>query len=148
MNAYWLSNRQSNDKHVFQENRIATNRGRSDILRQKWTFFHNGTFQAWTPYVRENSKCKASLSLIFLFKGGGWNKKLTWFSHLLVFFLTMNKQRKRLSFLWFTTIAKPFTFLFLPFHAFFLAFLIIPPWFMVPQPIPQASQGHPWVLLI
>ena len=31
---------------------------------------------------------------------------------------------------------------------FFLAFLIIPSWFMVPQPIPQASQGHPWVLFI
>ena len=45
-------------------------------------------------------------------------------------------------------IAKPFTFLFLPFHAFFLAFLIIPSWFMVPQPIPQASQGNPWVLFI
>ena len=44
---------------------------------------------------RENSKCEASLSLIFLFKGGGWNKKLTWLSHLLVFFLTKSKQQKR-----------------------------------------------------
>lgn len=147
MNAYWLSKRQSNDKHVFQENRIATNRGRSDILRQKWTFFHNGTFQAWTPYVRENSKCEASLSLIFLFKGGGWNKKLD----LVVTSLSIlfNQEQTAEEIVSCDSLPLPnLTFLSLPLHAFFLAFLIISPWFMVPQPIPQASQGHPWVLLI
>ena len=97
MNAYWLSKRQSNDQHVFQENRIAKNWGRSDILRQKWTFFHNGTIQAWTPYVRENSKCEASLSLVFLFKEGGWNKKLTWFSHLSIFFNQEQTAEERVS---------------------------------------------------
>lgn len=97
MNAYWLSKRQSNDQHVFQENRTAKNWGRSDILHQKWTFFHNGTIQAWTPYVRENSKCEASLSLAFLFKEGGWNKKLTWFSHLSIFLNQEQTAEERVS---------------------------------------------------